>query len=143
MVSTTAQQKRKNMKITKTSHPQLVALMQRTYPDYKGRKFYIEVQANEFSTISYWDGGSKDYFKFVRADGKMLQVDSNTHPSLQYKENRTTKLCPGLACVRHSFFCGHDSGLTLMLCPEDMPKAIVLNDERNEKDMPKQTEKIN
>ena len=113
------------MKIKKSQYPQLIALMQKVYPDYKGRKFFLEVEDKSFSTISYWDGGSRTYFKFINPNGTTLTLPE-THPFHQHEhENREAILEPGLACVKHSIFCGHDCGLTIMLHPQDMPKQLT------------------
>lgn len=112
------------MKLLKSQYPKLIILMQRAYPDYKGRKFFLEITDEEFDCISYWDEGSRTYYKFVTPDGNMMQLP-NTHPYYQHTtENRTAKLTTGLACIKHSIFCGHDCGLTLMLCSADAPKLI-------------------
>lgn len=114
------------MKISKSDYPGLVALMQSAYPTYKGRKFFVEQYDHEFETHSYWDGGTKDYYVFVRADGKQMAVSGADAPWVQYEQNRKAKLVRGLACVRHTIFCGKDCGLTLMLCSDDMPKMIEM-----------------
>jgi hypothetical protein len=117
------------MKITKGSHPAIVKLMQKTYPDYKGRKFYLEVKEGEIDCTSYWDEGSRTYYKFVRTDGKVFEAPINTAPWIQVKENRKIKLIPGLCCITESIFCGHLCGLTIMFCPEDMPKQLTTSEE--------------
>jgi len=122
------ERRKQNMKISKKDFPKIVALMKKAFPEYKGRKFYIEACANEFQTHSYWDGGSKDSYVFVRADGKQMEIDSMTAPWVQCQENRKAKLVPGLACVKYTYFCGHDLGLTLMLHPDDMPKETGIVD---------------
>lgn len=112
------------MKISKSQYPKLIELMQSVYPDYKGRKFYLEVMDKEFDVTSYWSDGSRDYYIFVNSNKETLQLP-NTHPYKQHnEENRIAKLVPGLACIRHTIFCGHDCGLTIMLHPSDMPKQI-------------------
>ena len=113
------------MKITKSEFPCLVNLMRDAFPEYKGRKYRVEVCDNDFETHSYWSGGSKDSYVFVRADGKKMSVDSMSAPWTQHSENRKARLVPGLACVRHTYFCGHNCGLTLMLCSADMPKSLI------------------
>jgi hypothetical protein len=112
------------MKILKSKYPKLVDLMTKIYPDYKGRKFYLEITSEEFDTTSYWDEGSRTYFIFVKSNGETLHLPE-THPFYQTtKENRIAKLSPGIACVKHAFFCGFDCGLTLMLHPSDVPQVI-------------------
>jgi len=113
------------MKISKSQYPKLVELMQKVYPDYKGRKFYLEVSDQEFSTVSYWDEGSRTYYIFIDANDNSLHLP-NTHPFYQHNdENRTAKLVPGIACVKCTIFCGRELGLTIMFHPEDIPKQIT------------------
>jgi hypothetical protein len=114
------------MKISKSEYPKLVELMKKVYPDYTGRKFYLEITEKEFEVISYWDGGSRTYYVFVKPNGETLHLPE-THPFYQYKENQKAALSPGIACVKHSFFCGHDCGLTLMLHPSDVPLALPIH----------------
>lgn len=111
------------MKITKGQYPNLVNLMKSVYPDYKGRKFFVELQSGEFDATSYWCEGSRTYFKFVRCDGKVFSLP-DTSPWKQQEENRNATLVPGLACVTYTIFCGHDLGLTIKLHPNDFPKNI-------------------
>jgi hypothetical protein len=113
------------MKISTSQYPQLVSLMKKIYPDYKGRKFFLEVFDKSFDTTSYWDGGSRTYYKFVKSDGNVLSLPE-THPFIQHtKENREAQLIPGLVCIKHTFFCGHDCGLTIIFHPVDMPKQLT------------------
>jgi hypothetical protein len=112
------------MKISKHQFPAIVALMKKAYPEYTGRKFFIEVFDRPFSTASYWDGGSRDYFRFVRPDGKVIGMPETAPWTQHQEENREATLVPGLACVRNSIFCGCDCGLTIILHPNDMPKMI-------------------
>lgn len=112
------------MKISKSQYPKLVELMQKVYPDYKGRKFFLEVVDKEFDTTSYWDEGSRTYYIFVNPNGDTLHLP-NTHPFHQHnQENRTANLVPGLVCIKHTIYCGHDCGLTIMMHPNDVPKQI-------------------
>lgn len=113
------------IKISKSKYPKLVEFMLKCYPEYNGRKFYVEACDHEFETHSYWSGGSKEEFCFIKTNGSILQVPSHTHPYTQHcKENRKAKLVPGLACVVHTYFCGQDLGLKIMLHPNDFPKLI-------------------
>ena len=112
------------MKITKTQYPSLVSLMQTSYPDYKGRKFFIQVCVESIDTTSYWDSGSRTYFKFIRSDGKTMSPLEQA-PWKQTEENRTIKLQQGLACVTRAISCGYECGLTMYLHPSDMPKRLT------------------
>ena len=108
----------------KTTDPKIKAIAKHAYPDYKGRKFYVEIwDGKPIDITSYWDGGSRTYFRFVRADGRML-VPPETAPWVQAKENREAVLVPGVALVRHTYFCGHECGITVILHPDDEIKQL-------------------
>src|SRR5438128_1670670 len=51
-------------------HVQGDALVKRiasaAFPEYKGRQFKIRVATHSLNCASYWDGGSRSYFVFVR-----------------------------------------------------------------------------
>jgi hypothetical protein len=104
----------------------LKTLAKSAYPDYTGRKVFFEVATNEIDCTSWWDGGTRDYFRFVRADGKIASCPELS-PYRQMASNMKISLVPGICCVRHSFFCGHDCGLTVLFHPSDMPKMIENN----------------
>lgn len=102
------------VKVTKGSHPEAVALMQAAFPGYRGRTYRIS-DSTPTHLDSYWDGGSRDYFVFIRmADLKTLAVEAN-HPFYCKDKPRTLKhgLPAGIALVEHSICCGKDCGLTI------------------------------
>jgi hypothetical protein len=113
------------MKITTKQYPRLITLMQSAYPEYKGRRFFIEARVDPFYVFSYWFEGSRDYYIFVRADGSKMGLPQSPPWTQHQGENRTAQLVPGLACVRHTICCGNDRGLTLILHPNDLPKGIT------------------
>jgi hypothetical protein len=97
------------------------------FPDYSGRKFKIDVTDNPIDVRSYWEGGSRNYFNFVRLDnlqafGEVPQQSAFDKP-IQNAGN--VSLVPGLVCVEHCYFCGKDLGLTIMVHPADAPRMIT------------------
>jgi hypothetical protein len=103
------------MKITKTSHQKIVALMQQAYPDYKGRRFFIvpknEIDANDEAN---WSGGTKNYYKFLAyKDGKFSAFTPPDFAPWKRPDSMQVHLTDSLICIIHAFFCGHDMGLTL------------------------------
>jgi hypothetical protein len=89
----------------------------RTFPDYTGRQFKLSVvpEGGTINCASYWDGGSRDYFVFIRLD--TLQATPAVPPQSAF--DRPVRgldrviLPEGVACVEHSIFCGKDMGLTI------------------------------
>jgi hypothetical protein len=112
------------MKITAKENPGMVKLAKHAFPDYKGRKFYIDYRDlidTATDNGACGGGGTQAYYKFVRLDnGKIMNV-----PSIglggDFRKFETV-IPQGAACVKHSFFCGVDCGITVFL-----PKSMQLS----------------
>jgi hypothetical protein len=107
----------------KTNNPQIKAICKAAFPNYKGRKFYVQVGI-PVSLDSWWDGGSRDYYAFVDiVTNQSAQVHSN-HPAFEPNQPSTLKdpesLPPNVAVVSHRISCGKDVGCTLYLRPSQM-----------------------
>lgn len=103
------------MKITKTSHPIIYKIAKFVYPDYTGRKIYLKYE-NSIDTgwNANWDGGTRTFYKFIRLDnGKVLPVPD--FAPWKRPDNEIVQIPNGAACITHSFFQGHDCGLTVIL----------------------------
>jgi len=110
--------------ITKQSHPNLVALAMKIFPDYRGRKFGARVQ-ERYRVWDFWDGGSRTYTQFVDLrTGKT--VPSGAIPeTLRQKAGNPFGLAitdefplpEYLAVVEHRISCGKDVGLRVILPP--------------------------
>lgn len=98
-----------------------------TFPEYNGRRFFLMVSEAPINCASYWDGGSRSYFRFVN----LATMESSVLAPAQSAYDQTVKgldaveLPVGFACVEHSFFCGRDGGLTIHIRPENA--AHLLN----------------
>ena len=106
-------------------------LFRLAFPSYNGRKFKLLGVDGPISVRSYWSGGSRDYYVFVRADGETLSA-----PTSSWFDNVTgvdsVTIPDGCAVVQHSIFCGKDTGLTLIV-PQDrialfQPPAVGLTE---------------
>lgn len=90
-------------------------IIKRCYPNYKGRK--ISISDNMPSRVSsYWDGGSRTYYKFYQpSTDKLIDVGSN-HPWFEsHKPSEFNKdlLPDSVVLVAHTIFCGKDLGITI------------------------------
>jgi hypothetical protein len=97
------------------------------YPDYKGRKFRVKVVSDPINVKSYWDGGSCSFYRFIKlADADAVFEVPAQHPMFdaQIKGADAVNLVPGLACVKHSIFCGKDMGLDILIHPENAPRLL-------------------
>jgi hypothetical protein len=88
------------------------------FPHYRGRKFSVR-QATAVNCRSYWDGGSKNTFVWVRLDTMQALALPSSHPYYDSVSQSVEALptAPGLVCVEHSIFCGQDMGITFHVHP--------------------------
>src|SRR3990167_1777479 len=92
------------------------------FPSYNGRMFKVRYADGPLSVRSYWDGGSRDTYAFVRlADYATLPVPT-AHPVFDREAPRdvdAVEIPSGAVCVEHTIFCGKDLGLTIHVRAED------------------------
>lgn len=97
-----------------------------TFPDYKGRKFKLHVSDAPINCSSYWDGGSRSFFRFIKLD------TLDTTPELPAQSMFDRKIAgidcvllpPGYACIEHSMFLGRDNGITIHIPPESAGQLL-------------------
>jgi hypothetical protein len=106
------------------SSPLVKKLKAACFPDYKGRKYRVSTDVPK-NLDSYWDGGTKRSYVFYDAvTGKTLPVSSN-HPFFEKDNPRyLSKLPNGCVLVEHTYFCGHNLGLTFYVNEEDIVKLL-------------------
>ena len=104
----------------------IAKILRATYPDYRGRKVYVDPSDGPVDVRSYWSEGSRDYF---------VAVDLRTMRTIAVPQNGTPfdggPLSPngvippvGYAIVEHSIFCGKDVGITIHVHPDSMPRFL-------------------
>ena len=89
-------------------------IVRATFPGYTGRTITIEA-AESVNCASYWDGGSRSYFRFLdlatfTTSGQM-PAQSAFDPHVRGLDR--VPLAPNLAIVEHSIVCGKDAGITI------------------------------
>ena len=96
------------------------------YPEYTGRKFRVQVVDHPINVKSYWDGGSRSFYRFIKlADvSSVFEVPAQSMFDRQIEGAEAVSLVPGLACVRHSYFCGKDMGIEIMVHPDNAPRLL-------------------
>lgn len=108
-------------KLTKKDVKELVA---KTYPDYTGRKFRLEIQSS-YLMENYWDGGSRHYVVAVTLDGD-VQEAQRFNPMNDQRAHAEFKLPDDIMLVEHTIFCGRDCGLSFIVSPNSkfLPKML-------------------
>jgi hypothetical protein len=101
------------------------AIVQACYPDYRGRKFHMAAQLHPLNVASYWDGGSRDYFVFycLSTEATVPMPAQSAYDKALPAAERVT-LPDGILCVEHSYFCGHDGGITIHVNPSNLAKFL-------------------
>jgi hypothetical protein len=85
------------------------------YPDYNGRKFRIFEQGS-YHLENYWDGGSRTYSVAIDLKGNRVMMPSQESQNPYHKEAHLDFVIPeGVGILEHSFFCGKDMGISLVL----------------------------
>lgn len=107
-------------------------LVRATFPDYRGRRFKLHVSDAPVNCASYWDGGSRSYFRFIKLDTLEASAEVPAQSAFDRKIDgvECVLLPPGIVCVEHSIFMGKDNGITIHVPPESaapmLPAPIVL-----------------
>lgn len=95
---------------------------------YNGQKFKAVVceTVDIPSDAGLWSGGSRELYSVVTLDdGMKLLPGQDAAPwNRNYHNRREIMLQPGVVVVRHSIFCGKDTGLTFYVHPENATKLL-------------------
>jgi hypothetical protein len=88
---------------------------------WRGRKARLQISDKPKRLISMWDGGSKDDWIGVEiSTGRLVSLPicgfMNIQPDYQPQ--------PGVALIRHSIFCGKDTGCTVFVHPDDAARFV-------------------
>ena len=93
-------------------------IVKRVFPNYTGRKFRLEITDRVCMYNTNWEGGSRNQYGAVRADGVSRSWLNMPAPWRNPIEGESFELRPDVVVVRHTYFCGHDSGITLYVHPQ-------------------------
>jgi hypothetical protein len=118
------------------SDPAVQRLLAVTFPDYKGKKFTLEIhEKSGMSLDSYWDHGHKDYFEIVSlADNRTLGVPQNHSGYEKRSHDQKVDLigenlpAPGIAVVAKNYR-GVKIGITIHIHRHDATVYLPLNAE--------------
>jgi len=104
-------------------------IIQATFPDYKGRKFFLQPKERAPKDLrSYWDEGSRTYYAFYNLDTQeVLHVHSN-HPMFEANQpSKLRELPTHVVLATYAVYCGREAGVTLYA---DLTKLIFSNAKR-------------
>lgn len=99
-------------------------IVSKTFPDYSGRKFKLVFAEKVWFHDTNWDGGSKNTYEAVRADGTTAKLYVPA-PWINPVEGSDIELPVDVLIVEHSVFCGKDCGITIYAHPSHRPKILT------------------
>ena len=110
----------------KVKKSDVAAILARSFPGYRGRKFKVVVSEVVRFWMTNWTEGSRNEYKLVplsEAATRELEVGA---PWDNNVEGTTANITPGFVVVEHTYFQGHDLGITIHANPADAPKWLAL-----------------
>ena len=106
----------------KINSKQAKPIVERTFPEYKGRKFIVEFCEKVTFHDTNCGGGTVNKYVFV---GMNRELTFNAPaPWNNPVEGKTIDLPENLLIVEHSMFCGKDCGITIYAHPKNAPKIL-------------------
>jgi hypothetical protein len=109
------------------SHPFVRQLLALTFPDYRGRRIFLERTARPVDVRSYWSGGSRSYF---------AAVDLRTLRAVVLPQNGTpydggpiapngVVIPPGRALVEHAIRGSWQAIYVHVAADAPLPESVV------------------
>lgn len=113
----------------KVTRADVARIVDATFPDYRGRKIRVRPATHESLQDLNWSGGSRSQYRACTLDGRTLGT-GDAYNALAPWDNRQVEgqsvpVPPGAVMVRHTIFCGKDTGLTITCNPADMPRLLA------------------
>jgi hypothetical protein len=99
------------MKISKTKAVR--EILKVTFPDYKGRKVFLDDSGKVTFCDTNWGGGTRNYYTAVRVADGMVEPLREMAPWTNPAEGRTIEIPEGYILVQRSYFQGVEAGVTL------------------------------
>jgi hypothetical protein len=109
------------MKLTKAQAWPIVKLV---YPNYTGRKFFLEFKDKITFWDTNWSGGTKNNYRFVKKDGQTAEFNAPA-PWCNPVEGMEIELPDDVLVIKEGFFCGHEMGITIIANPNFAPKWLM------------------
>jgi len=107
----------------KINTAQAKPFVEKTFPEYRGRKFLVEFSETVTFYDTNWGGGSQNKYKAVTFDGQVFGMNVPA-PFCNPIEGSSLPLNSNVVVVEHSIFCGTDCGITIHAHPSLAPKWL-------------------
>lgn len=94
-----------------------------TFPQYKGRKIWLEPARTVNLNDLNWSGGTRNQYRTCTLDGRAIGGSERYAMMAPWEnpaEGITLPLPTGFLVVRHGMYQGRDVGLTIYVHPDDL-----------------------
>lgn len=108
-------------------------LIERTFPEYRGRKITLLFQESLVLSNTNWSGGTKSWYAAVHLDGRTASINTDLTPPWDNPiEGQRVNVPLNVIIVQHRHFCGTDLGLTIYVNPanKDIFDRSLINEAR-------------
>lgn len=103
-------------------------LVAATFPTYKGRTFRVRAATEIRLDDLNWSGGTRSQYRACTLSGQPLGSADRYNAMAPWDRNQiegqTLPIAPGAVVVEHTIFCGTDTGILIIIHPDDMPKFL-------------------
>lgn len=104
---------------TKLTKKDVKDILSITFPDYRGRKFWLDASGKVWLHDTNAAGGTINEFKAV--SGGKVRGFSPAAPWNNVIEGKQVEIPVGVCVVEYSVFCGVETGITFYINPADAP----------------------
>lgn len=111
--------------LIKVKKADVAALLDKTFPNYRGRKLKVAVASTVTLHNVNWGGGTRSQYKAVSLDATKSGTYEAPAPWAHTHEGLKVAIPQGVAIACHRIFCGVDTGITFYVRPDDMPTLIT------------------
>lgn len=101
-----------------------------TFPDYKGRKFWITPARSVTLHDLNWAGGTRNQYRTCTLDGRGIGGSERyalMAPWENPAEGVDLALPQGFIVVMHGVFMGKETGVTLYVHPDDLARLLPMH----------------
>lgn len=111
----------------KVSKKQIAPLLAATFPDYTGRKFFVQAAERVTLWDLNWCEGSRTQYRTATISGQTLNNrDTYNHvaPWANMAEGKEIPVPVGAIVASNTISQGRECGVTFYINPADMPRLI-------------------